>query len=211
MKSMTYISTRGQTPPMGFEQAVMTGLAPDGGLLVPERVPDVRDRLPAWQQLPYPELAFEIMRLFADDVPEADLRRLVDASYASFTHPEIAPVIPAGPVQILELFHGPTLAFKDVALQFLSNFFDYSLKKHDRRLNILGATSGDTGSAAIRGAAGRDRIKIFIMHPKGRVSPLQERQMTTVLDANVYNIAIAGTFDDGQRIMKTWFEDVPFK
>lgn len=210
MNAMTYISTRGMTPEMGFEQAVMTGLAPDGGLLVPSFIPDVRDRLPHWQTLSYQGLTFEIMRLFVD-IPDEDLRRLIRESYASFTHPEIAPVVSAGSMHILELFHGPTLAFKDVALQFLSNFFEYALKKQNRRLNILGATSGDTGSAAIRGAAGRDRIKIFIMHPKGRVSPLQERQMTTVLDANVYNIAIAGTFDDGQRIMKTLFEDVPFK
>lgn len=210
MNSMQYISTRGQTPAMGFEKAVMTGLAPDGGLLVPAFLPDVRDRLDDWATLSYQDLTCEIMRLFVD-LPETDLRLLIDKSYASFEHPEIAPAVSVGPVQILELFHGPTLAFKDIALQFLSNFFEYFLGKENGKLNILGATSGDTGSAAIHGAAGRDRINIFIMHPKGRVSPLQEKQMTAVLDANVFNIALEGTFDDGQRIMKTLFEDVAFK
>ncbi len=195
---------------MGFEQAVMTGLAPDGGLLVPERIPDARPHLRHWSTLSYQDLTFKIMRLFVD-VPDHDLRRLIDTSYATFTHPEIAPAYRVGPVHVLELFHGPTLAFKDIALQFLCNFFEYFLEKEGRRLNILGATSGDTGSAAIHGAAGRERIRIFIMHPKGRVSPLQEKQMTSVLDANVFNIALHGTFDDGQRIMKTLFEDVPFK
>jgi len=210
MKSMTYISTRGQTQEIGFAKAVMTGLAPDGGLLVPTSLPNVRDRLENWATLSYPDLAFEIIRLFTD-FPENDLRRLIDKSYAPFAHPSVAPVVSVGPVHVLELFHGPTLAFKDIALQFLSNFFEYQLGKEHGCLNIVGATSGDTGSAAIHGAAGRDRINIFIMHPKGRVSPLQEKQMTSVLDANVFNIALEGTFDDGQRIMKTLFEDVPFK
>ena len=210
MKSMTYLSTRGKTPEMGFSEAVMTGLAPDGGLLVPSRLPDVRADLKAWASLSYPELAFEIFSRFTD-LPADDLRRLIDRSYAAFDHPDVAPTIPVGPVQVLELFHGPTLAFKDIALQFLSNFFEYHLKKTGGRLNILGATSGDTGSAAIHGVAGRERIRIFIMHPKGRVSPLQEKQMTSVLDDNVFNIALEGTFDDGQRIMKTLFEDVKFK
>ncbi|HMP88899.1 MAG TPA: threonine synthase [Kiritimatiellia bacterium] len=210
MKSMTYISTRGLTPEMGFEQAVMTGLAPDGGLLVPKWIPDVRDQLDHWATLSYQDITFEIMKLFVD-MPEADLRHLIEKSYAPFAHPEIAPAIPVGQIQILELFHGPTLAFKDIALQFLSNFFEYYLGKENHKLNILGATSGDTGSAAIHGVAGRDRMNIFIMHPKGRVSPLQEKQMTSVLDANVFNIALEGTFDDGQRIMKTLFEDVTFK
>lgn len=188
----------------------MTGLAPDGGLLVPVRLPDVRARLASWSGLSYPDLSFEVMKLFSD-VPEKDLRRLVDESYAVFRHPEVAPVVRVGPVHVLELFHGPTLAFKDIALQFLSRFFEYHLGHEHKRLNIVGATSGDTGSAAIHGVAGRERIRIFIMHPKGRVSPLQEKQMTSVLDDNVFNIAIEGTFDDGQRIMKTLFEDVPFK
>ncbi len=210
MKTVQYISTRGRTPPMGFQEAVMTGLAPDGGLLVPEAFPDVRDRLDEWSRLSYQDLAYEIFRLFVD-IPDPDLRGLIDRSYRTFRHPDVAPLAKAGPVRILELFHGPTLAFKDIALQFLSQFFEYNLERSNGRLNILGATSGDTGSAAIHGVRGKDRINIFIMHPHGRVSPLQERQMTAVLDPNVFNIAVDGTFDDCQRIMKTIFEDVPFK
>lgn len=210
MSALHYISTRGQTPPMGFQSAGLEGLAPDGGLLIPDRIPDVRDRLAYWATLSYQDLTFEVLRLFVD-IPEQDLRTLIQHSYARFTHPEIAPAQAVGPVWILELFHGPTLAFKDVALQFLSNFFEYALEKRDRRMNILGATSGDTGSAAIHGARGRDRINIFIMHPRGRTSPLQEKQMTAVLDDNVFNIALEGTFDDCQNIMKSIFRDVDYK
>ncbi|MBU1909891.1 MAG: threonine synthase [Verrucomicrobia bacterium] len=207
---MNYISTRGRTPPMGFQDAVLTGLAPDGGLLIPTDIPRVEDRLDAWSRLSYQDITFEILRLFVD-LPDGDLRHLIERSYMAFRHPEIAPAWPVGPVHILELFHGPTLAFKDIALQFLSNFFEYILKRRDARLNILGATSGDTGSAAIHGVRGRERINIFIMHPRGRVAPLQERQMTAVLDSNVFNIAVEGTFDDCQRIMKTLFSDLEFK
>jgi threonine synthase len=207
---MNYISTRGQTPAMNFQDAVMTGLAPDGGLLIPESIPDVRDRLAAWSQLDYKSLAFEILRLFTD-LSDAELRELIVRSYLTFRHSEIAPVLSAGPVHICELFHGPTLAFKDIALQFLSNLYEHILRGTGGRLNILGATSGDTGSAAIHGARGRERVNIFIMFPKGRVSPLQELQMTTVTDPNVHCLAIEGTFDDGQRIMKSIFSDVPFK
>ena len=210
MSAIHYISTRGQTPPLGFQQAVLEGLAPDGGLLIPDRIPDVRDRLSYWATLSYQDLTFEVLRLFVD-LPEEDLRTLITRSYARFSHPEIAPAWPVGPLWVLELFHGPTLAFKDVALQFLSNFFEYALERRDGRLNILGATSGDTGSAAIHGARGRDRINIFIMHPRGRTSPLQEKQMTSVLDANVFNIAVEGTFDDCQNIMKSVFRDLGFK
>jgi threonine synthase len=160
--------------------------------------------------LSYQDLTYEVLRLFVD-LPDADLRLLIQRSYERFTHPEIAPAWPVGPLWILELFHGPTLAFKDVALQFLSNFFEYALEKRGGRMNILGATSGDTGSAAIHGARGRDRINIFIMHPRGRTSPLQEKQMTSVLDDNVFNIALDGTFDDCQNIMKSIFRDVDYK
>jgi len=207
---MKYISTRGKTEPMGFQDAVLTGLAPDGGLLIPEHIPDVSSLLDDWAKLSYQDVTFEVLRLFTD-LPNDDLRELIDRSYAIFRHPEIAPAWPVGPVYILELFHGPTLAFKDIALQFLSNFFEYILKRRDARLNILGATSGDTGSAAIHGVRGRDRINIFIMHPHNRVAPLQEKQMTAVLDPNVFNIAIEGTFDDCQRVMKSIFNDLEFK
>lgn len=195
---------------MGFQDAALTGLAPDGGLIIPESLPDVSDRLWSWSKLPYPDLAYEILRLFTD-IPQPDLRMLIDKSYAAFDHPEVAPAVKVGPVHILELFHGPTLAFKDIALQFLSNFYEYVLEHRDGRLNIVGATSGDTGSAAIHGVKGMHRVRIFIMHPHGRVAPLQEKQMTAVLDSNVFNLAIKGTFDDCQRIMKNLFGDLPYK
>lgn len=195
---------------MGFQDAVLEGLAPDGGLLIPERIPDVRERLPYWATLSYQDLTFEVLRLFTD-LPSDDLKALIARAYRSFTHPEIAPAWPVGPVWILELFHGPTLAFKDIALQFLGQFFEYALEKRNARLNILGATSGDTGSAAIHGVRGQARINIFIMHPRGRISPVQERQMISVLDPNVFNLAVDGTFDDCQNLMKSIFRDVEFK
>lgn len=209
---MRYISTRGGIAAISFKEAVMMGLATDGGLLLPETMPEVSaEKASDWRGLSYPDLAFEVLSLFITDIPAADLKRLVDDSYATFTHPEITPVIPKGKVHILELFHGPTLAFKDVALQFLGNIFEYLLEESGGKMNILGATSGDTGSAAIYGVRGKDRINIFILHPHKRVSEIQELQMTTVTDANVFNIAIRGTFDDGQAIVKTIFNDVSYK
>ena len=211
MNSIHYISTRGNQSPLTFKDAVMTGLARDGGLLIPDRIPDVASELDAWRNLDYPDLAFRIISLFADDIPADDLRALVDSAYASFDTTEVAPVLRVGPVHILELFHGPTLAFKDIALQFLGRLFEYILAERDGRLNILAATSGDTGSAAICGVRGQKRVNIFVMHPHGRVSPLQEKQMTSVLDPNVFNLAVEGSFDDCQSIMKTLFNDLPFK
>ncbi len=207
---MRYISTRGSQTPLGFSDAVMTGLARDGGLLLPAEIPYVADRLPSWQSLSYTDLAFEIMRLFCD-IPQDELQAIIHRSYHSFHHPDVTPVVSVNNIHILELFHGPTLAFKDVALQFLGNIFEYILDQRNRELNILAATSGDTGSAAICGVRGRDHIRIFVMHPRGRVSPTQERQMTSVLDENVFNIAVQGTFDDCQRIMKELFSDLSFK
>lgn len=208
---MKYISTRGKMEPVGFLDAVMTGLAPDGGLLLPEKLPSVGSRLNEWKELSYQELAFEVMNLFTTDMPAEDLKVLIEKSYSTFRSPEVAPVVPVGNFQILELWHGPTLAFKDVALQFLGNLFEYILQKRGGELNILGATSGDTGSAAIYGVRGKENINIFIMHPKGRTSPVQEKQMTSVLDDNVFNLAVEGTFDDCQSLMKTIFADVDFK
>jgi threonine synthase len=207
---MKYISTRGKTDPIGFSDSVMTGLARDGGLLLPERIPDLSDRLSGMRQLKYEDLAAEIMAPFVD-IPDADLRALTSISYKSFTHPDITPVVKVGDRYILELFHGPTLAFKDVAMQFLGNLFSYLLTKTGRDLNIVAATSGDTGSAAIHGVRGRDRIRIFVLFPHGRVSRLQERQMTTVLDENVHAYAVKGTFDDCQGILKDIFGDLNFK
>lgn len=210
---MKYLSTRGGIEPVGFAEAVMMGLATDGGLLVPTEIPQVDPpTLRRWAGLRFQDLALEVLAPFVgDDIPREDLRSLIERSYAGFSHPRVTPLVPVGAVQILELFHGPTAAFKDVALQLLGNLFEYLLRRDGGRLNILGATSGDTGSAAIYGVRGKERIQIFILHPKGRVSPIQERQMTTVLDANVHNIAIRGTFDDGQRIVKALFNDLDFK
>ena len=209
---MKYVSTRGQVEAIDFQDAVMMGLADDGGLIIPQSIPNVRDKLESWAALTYPELAFEVLRLFITDIPEDDLKAMIEKTYSTEAFgPEVARVIEVGPVHILELWSGPTLAFKDVALQLLGNIFEYILERRGGRLNILAATSGDTGSAAICGVRGRKRINIFVMHPTGRVSQIQERQMTSVLDENVHNIAIDGSFDDCQRIMKTLASDLDFK
>jgi threonine synthase len=209
---MKYQSTRGQVSGIPFKQAVMMGLAEDGGLLLPESIPQLTPGdLDALAKLAYPELAFQVMSHFIEDIPAADLKSLIDRSYATFTHEDITPVVHKDGVYILELFHGPTLAFKDVALQFLGNLFEYLLAESGQHMNILGATSGDTGSAAIYGVRGKQNINIFILHPHKKVSPVQELQMTTVTDDNVFNLAIKGTFDDGQQIVKETFGDLDFK
>ena len=208
---MRYQSTRGGAANLSFTEAVMTGLAPDGGLLVPADIPDVSAKLDAWSSLHYCGVANAVMSLFIEDIAPDALTDLIARSYASFDHPEVTPVFTSGELHVLELFHGPTLAFKDVALQFLGNTFDYVLKAQGEHLNILGATSGDTGSAAIAGVRGRDNVDIFVMFPDGRTSPLQERQMTTVPDANVHALAIEGSFDDCQSILKAIFRELDFK
>jgi len=209
---MRYKSTRGKVRNISFKDAIMMGLAEDGGLLLPESIPHLSTgEIEALEKLAYPELAFQIFSYFAADIPSADLKSLIDRSYATFDHPEITPVTHQDGVYILELFHGPTLAFKDVALQFLGNLFEYLLKERGEQMNILGATSGDTGSAAIQGVRGKENINIFILHPEGKVSPVQERQMTTVTDPNVFNLAVRGTFDDCQSIVKGIFGDLEFK
>lgn len=209
---MRYISTRGGIQPIRFKDAVMMGLADDGGLLLPETIPTFSPaELESWRSLSYPQLAFEIISRFVDDIPAADLRALIERSYATFTHPEVTPVVRQDGVYVLELFHGVTLAFKDVALQFLGNLFEYILAERKERLTIVGATSGDTGSAAIHGVRGKAGITIFILHPNGKTSPVQALQMTTVLDDNVHNIAVEGTFDDCQDIVKSLMGDLAFK
>lgn len=209
---MKYISTRGGISQVGFKDAVMMGLATDGGLILPESIPHLGpETLDAWRELPYRQLAYRIMSLFATDIPEDDLERLINRSYDSFDNKEITPVVRENGVYILELFHGPTLAFKDVALQFLGNLFEYLLKERGERMNIVGATSGDTGSAAIYGVRGKENINIFILHPHLKTSPIQALQMTTVLDPNVHNVAVRGTFDDCQNIVKALFNDLSFK
>jgi len=209
---MQYLSTRGGVSPQSFTQAVMMGLAEDGGLLLPRTIPRIgSDTLTSWQDLSYPDLTFEIMSRFIDDIPSSSLKDIINRSYTTFNSDEVTPLIHHGDYHILELFHGPTLAFKDIALQFLGNLFEYLLEKNDSKINILGATSGDTGSAAIYGVRGKERINIFILHPHLRVSKVQEKQMTTITDKNVFNIAIRGSFDDGQAIVKALFGDVNFK
>ncbi len=209
---MRYISTRGGIQPIGFKDAVMMGLATDGGLLLPESYPQIsRQQLDSWRSLSYPELSWQIVSRFVDDIPADVLKGLIDRSYATFSHPEVTPVVRQDGVHILELFHGVTLAFKDVALQLLGNLFEYILAEREQHLNIVGATSGDTGSAAIHGVRGKKGITIFILHPHGKTSPVQAQQMITVTDANVHNIAIRGTFDDCQNIVKTLFNDLDFK
>ena len=208
---MQYVSTRGGVAPIEFKDAIMMGLATDGGLIVPESVPQVSHYLEDWNGLSYSELAFQIIRLFSDDISDQDLERMVSASYARFKHAEVAPLLPVGSLSVLELFHGPTLAFKDIALQLLGELFAHVLSERGQTLNILGATSGDTGSAAIEALRGRPGIRVFIMFPEGRTSPLQELQMTTVLDPNIFNLAVDGSFDDCQKLLKSVFGDLPFK
>ena len=210
---MRYVSTRGATPALTFTEAVITGLAPDGGLLVPAEIPNVADKLHDWQELSFVALAKAVIALFVDDIPPVQLAALIERAYEDFDHPDVVAFksldVPA--VEVLELFHGPTLAFKDVGLQLLGRFFEYILEAQDKHLNILGATSGDTGSAAIAGVRSLAAVDIFILYPKGKVSPLQELQMTTVLDANVHCLAVAGSFDDCQTLMKAVFNDSTFK
>jgi threonine synthase len=209
---MRYVSTRGGIMPVRFKDAVMMGLADDGGLLLPETIPSfTSEELESWRQLTYPELAFQIISRFVDDIPVDDLKSLINRSYATFSHPDVTPVVQHDGIYVLELFHGVTLAFKDVALQFLGNLFEYILQERNERLTIVGATSGDTGSAAIHGVRGKAGISIFILHPHGKTSPVQALQMTSVLDDNVHNIAVDGTFDDCQDIVKALMGDLEFK
>ncbi|MBQ4900542.1 threonine synthase [Paenibacillus sp. Marseille-P2973] len=211
---MEYISTRGKVAGIGFVEAVLMGLADDGGLLVPKHIPQVsQDTLAQWQQLSYPELALEIFSLYIDgEIPREDLKQLVNDSYATFRDQEVTPLRKVkNNLYVLELFHGPTFAFKDIALQFLGNLYSYISRKQNSIIHILGATSGDTGASAIEGVRGKEGIKICILHPNGKVSKVQELQMTTVDDANVLNLSVEGNFDDCQRIIKELFADVAFK
>jgi threonine synthase len=202
---------------MPFKDAVVTGMAPDGGLLIPESIPDVRADLDRWRGLAFVPFAQALISRFVDDIPEEILDELIAKAYATFDHEEVVPFTPlkglAGnhDVQVMELFHGPTLAFKDVALQLLGQLFEYILEERGEHINILGATSGDTGSAAIAGVRGLPAVDVFIMFPEGRVSPLQERQMTTIPDENVHCLAVDGSFDDCQSLMKGLFADADAK
>lgn len=210
---MKYISTRGNAPSLNFEDVVLTGLASDGGLYLPETLPKFsKEEITSWAGLSYQALAFKIISPFVDgEVADDELKEIIDKSYSTFRHPAIAPLIQTGHNEwILELFQGPTLAFKDFALQFLGNLFDHILKKRDQKVVVMGATSGDTGSAAIEGCRHCDNIDIFILHPHQRVSDVQRKQMTSVLADNVHNIALEGNFDDCQNMVKASFRDQSF-
>ena len=210
---MKFISTRGGVEPKNFEDVILTGLAPDGGLFVPEHLPHFsQQEIASWAGLSYQDLALKVMTPFvADAIPQRDLKQLIDDSYATFRHNGIAPLVQTGHNEwIMELFHGPTLAFKDFALQFLGNLLDYTLEKRNQKVVIMGATSGDTGSAAIEGCRRCSNIDIFILHPHNRVSDVQRRQMTTVIADNIHNIALQGNFDDCQNMVKASFADQSF-
>ncbi|MBT4487277.1 MAG: threonine synthase [Rhodospirillaceae bacterium] len=210
---MQYISTRGQAPDLDFGDVLLTGLARDGGLYVPSDWPQLsHDDLRGLAGLPYSEAAARILQPFMDGIGGDELLEMTRAAYTSFADPGVVPLRQLSDGHwLMELFHGPTLAFKDVAMQLLGRLFDRELSRQQRRVTIVGATSGDTGSAAIEACKDRDAIDIFILYPHGRVTEVQRRQMTTVLSDNVHNIAIEGTFDDCQALVKAAFNDLAFR
>ena len=212
---MKYLSTRGDPARRGFADILLEGLAPDGGLYLPERYPRVdAATLARWRGLPYAELAFEILSLYITDIPAADLKRLVTLTYTEqvFGTREITPLKKLEEGLYLEaLSNGPTLAFKDMAMQLLGALFEYELARRGRTLNILGATSGDTGSAAEYAMRGKKGVKVFMLSPHGRMSPFQQAQMFSLQDANIHNIAVEGVFDDCQDIVKAVSNDLEFK
>ncbi len=211
---MKYISTRGRAPALLFDEVLLAGLARDGGLYVPEAWPRLaRAEVRALRGLPYAELAARVMLPFVGGrISDTDFTAIVADAYAGFGHPAVAPLRQIGGNHwLLELFHGPTLSFKDYALQVVGRLFDHVLAKRGQRITIVAATSGDTGSAAIEACRDRDSIDIFVLHPKGRISAVQRRQMTTVQAPNVHNIALQGTFDDCQDLVKALFNDPAFR
>ncbi|GLQ05674.1 threonine synthase [Sneathiella chinensis] len=211
---MRYVSTRGEAPVLNFEEVVLTGLARDGGLYVPETWPQMsKDDIRALAGMSYADAAAVILQPFLGDcISKEDFREMTRKAYGTFAHKAVVPLSQLGPNDFLmELYHGPTLAFKDVALQLLGLLYDHLLGKQGKKVTIVGATSGDTGSAAIEACRGRDAVDIFILHPAGRVSEVQRRQMTTVLDSNVHNIAVEGDFDDCQAMVKAMFNDHDFR
>lgn len=210
---MKFISTRGDAPILSFEEVVLAGLASDGGLYVPETLPQFsKAEIASWAGLSYKDLAFNIIAPFVDgEIADDDLKSIIAKAYSSFRHDAIAPLIQTGHNEwVLELFQGPTLAFKDFALQFLGHLLDFILAKRQQKVVVMGATSGDTGSAAIEGCRRCENIDIFILHPHRRVSDVQRRQMTTVIADNVFNIALEGNFDDCQNMVKASFRDQSF-
>ncbi|WP_290905925.1 threonine synthase [Aquabacterium sp.] len=212
---MKYISTRGDQTQRGFSEILLEGLAPDGGLYLPTSYPKVDDAtLAKWRHLSYAELAFEILSLYIDDIPAADLKALTAKTYtkAVYGFDEITPLKHIEPGLCLEaLSNGPTLAFKDMAMQLLGNLFEYELARRGEQLNILGATSGDTGSAAEYAMRGKKGVRVFMLSPHGRMSPFQQAQMFSLQDPNIHNIAVEGVFDDAQDIVKAVSNDLAFK
>ncbi|WP_299734372.1 threonine synthase [uncultured Endozoicomonas sp.] len=210
---MKYISTRGQGEPKDFQGVLLAGLAEDGGLYVPESLPQFSaDKIRSLKGLPYNELAFEVIKPFVGGtIADDKLQQMINDSYGAFSHKAVAPMQQLDSNQwVMELFHGPTLAFKDFALQLLGRLLDHVLTERNEKAVVLGATSGDTGSAAIEGCRHSEHLEIFILHPYQRVSEVQRRQMTTILDNNVHNIAIKGNFDDCQDMVKQCFADQSF-
>jgi threonine synthase len=211
---MRYVSTRGQAPVLNFQEAMLTGLARDGGLYVPETIPTLTlDQIAALAGLPYEEIAFRVMRPFVGDTfTDDEFAVLIAQSYAGFGHAARAPLVQLGPNHfLLELFHGPTLAFKDFAMQLIGQMFQAALSRSGRRVTIVGATSGDTGSAAIEAFRGLSNVDVFILYPHGRVSEVQRRQMTTPTESNVHALAVDGDFDDCQAALKDMFNDFAFR
>ena len=211
---MDYVSTRGEAPALGFCDAVLAGLARDGGLYLPREWPHMSPaEIRALRGLPYPDIAVRVLEPFLNgEIPTATFERLVREAYATFRHPAVCPLVQLGPNDfLLELFHGPTLAFKDVAMQLLARLMDHVLTERGQHATIAGATSGDTGGAAIEAFAGRQRTDIFILFPKGKVSPVQQRQMTTSTASNVHALAVEGNFDDCQGLVKDMFNHHAFR
>jgi threonine synthase len=212
---MNYLSTRGDKTPRKFCDILLEGLAPDGGLYLPDHYPQVTlAMLHAWRHLPYADLAFEVLSLYIDDIPDADLKAICRKTYTQevFGTAEIVPLRPLEKgLSLQALSNGPTLAFKDMAMQLLGNLFEYELTRRGEELNILGATSGDTGSAAEYAMRGKRGVRVFMLSPDGRMSPFQQAQMFSLQDANIHNIAIKGVFDDCQDIVKAVSNDLDFK
>ena len=212
---MKYVSTRGHSAGQSFTDILLEGLASDGGLAVPEQWPRItRAKLDAMRDLAYPQLAFEVLRFFADDFPGASLKALCEKTYTKevFGTPEVTPLKTLGDnLHLLACSNGPTLAFKDIAMQLIGNLFEFVLERQDRRLNVLGATSGDTGSAAEHALRGKSRVNVFMLSPHGRMSPFQRAQMYSLQDPNIFNIAVEGVFDDCQDLVKAVNADAAFK
>jgi threonine synthase len=218
---MNYLSTRGHADRPGFSDILLGGLAPDGGLYLPETYPNVADRLSAWRELSYAELAYEILSLFITDIPAADLKAICAKTYTADVYrycrtgrnpQDVTPLTTLEPgLHLLELSNGPTLAFKDMAMQLLGNLFEHVLDTRGETINILGATSGDTGSAAEYAMRGKHNVKVFMLSPEGKMSAFQRAQMYSLQDANIFNIAVRGMFDDAQDIVKAVSNDAAFK